>query len=207
MRENRCEWGCFTQLPADQQGCFHSCAYAVKRNPNNAQDPTALNLPIELCYNKCVDDLQASIHPTTQKALSPVWSNTAFDTCWACCPAGGGDGNGSACALKSSTPACVRQDPGGTTTCGDGGDYAFFTETGTVNKLLIEFEGGGACWDYATCSLAGIWRRQLTQQCSAIPRVIPNTFDNWSTIFVPYCTGDCNFGDTETTYQAHYHQT
>ncbi|MFP6630416.1 MAG: hypothetical protein VCC67_15410, partial [Myxococcota bacterium] len=26
---------------------------------------------------------------------------------------------------------------------------------GTVNKLVIDFEGGGACWNEFTCSVAG----------------------------------------------------
>ena len=27
----------------------------------------------------------------------------------------------------------------------------FFYKKGSVNKLVLEFEGGGACWSWATC--------------------------------------------------------
>ncbi len=39
------------------------------------------------------------------------------------------------------------------TICGDGSQYRFwYYDSPTSNNLLISFEGGGACWDYATCS-------------------------------------------------------
>lgn len=39
----------------------------------------------------------------------------------------------------------------GDTICARGTSYAFFFRRGTVNKLVVEFEGGGACWDKETC--------------------------------------------------------
>src|SRR4051812_18484919 len=45
--------------------------------------------------------------------------------------------------------------PGGDTLCARGGEYAFWVRPGTVNKVLIEFSGGGACWNETTCSVAG----------------------------------------------------
>src|SRR5690349_7759662 len=44
--------------------------------------------------------------------------------------------------------------PGGDTECALGGEYRFLVRPGDTDKLLIHFEGGGACWDGATCDPA-----------------------------------------------------
>jgi hypothetical protein len=36
------------------------------------------------------------------------------------------------------------------TGCGRGAPYSFFFRPGTVNKVVIDFEGGGGCWDALT---------------------------------------------------------
>src|SRR6476620_4065517 len=38
------------------------------------------------------------------------------------------------------------------TTCGNGSQYKFFTHRTDSRNVLFLFEGGGACWDYDTCS-------------------------------------------------------
>ena len=45
-------------------------------------------------------------------------------------------------------------EPGGDTICSRGQPWAFFFRPGVVNKLVVEFQGGGACWNYPTCSVA-----------------------------------------------------
>ncbi|MEO8359601.1 MAG: esterase, partial [Vicinamibacteria bacterium] len=40
--------------------------------------------------------------------------------------------------------------PGGDTICSDGSPFRFFVYRSDPSKLLIEFEGGGACWNAAT---------------------------------------------------------
>jgi hypothetical protein len=37
--------------------------------------------------------------------------------------------------------------------CQDSSAYTFFAKRGTENKLLMYYEGGGACWDTFTCCL------------------------------------------------------
>src|SRR5262249_60953524 len=37
--------------------------------------------------------------------------------------------------------------------CVDGSPYKFFARRGTVNKLVMYYQGGGACWEQTTCSL------------------------------------------------------
>ena len=34
-------------------------------------------------------------------------------------------------------------------------DYMFFAKRGTNNKVLMYYQGGGACWDALTCGFAG----------------------------------------------------
>ncbi len=38
--------------------------------------------------------------------------------------------------------------------CSNGTPWVFFVKRGSVNKLLMYYQGGGACWDYVTCSAA-----------------------------------------------------
>jgi len=39
------------------------------------------------------------------------------------------------------------------TLCGNGSQYKFwYYDSPTSTNLLVMFEGGGACWDYETCS-------------------------------------------------------
>src|ERR1041384_7604860 len=80
-------------------------------------------------------------------------------------------GLGVACLLAPAAVGCGSDDsppplprglqpgwneiaPGGATTCALGGPYAFWVRPGTVNRLVIDFQGGGACWDALTCGLA-----------------------------------------------------
>ena len=41
----------------------------------------------------------------------------------------------------------------GETECADGSQYKYYAYPGTENKLVVDFQGGGACWDDGTCSL------------------------------------------------------
>ncbi|MCJ0824407.1 pectinacetylesterase family protein [Luteimonas sp. 50] len=106
-------------------------------------------------------------------------------------------------------------------TCGNGSPYKFFVNRvpGTRNTLVY-MEGGGACWDYASCSgrdgvrgarnpdgipddymsIANPAARMVTP---FITRVTP--FDavktqQWNLVYVPYCTGDIYSGDRVSVY-------
>ena len=45
-------------------------------------------------------------------------------------------------------------EPGGDTICSRGQPWAFFFRPGVSNNLVVEFQGGGACWNDLTCSVA-----------------------------------------------------
>jgi hypothetical protein len=111
------------------------------------------------------------------------------------------------------------------TICSDGSQYRFwYYDSPTSNNMVISFEGGGACWDYATCSgQAGVLGAAHPngipvdyihdfepQYVSPIidgadpglpfrPRN-PIVTNGWDMVYVPYCTGDVHVGNRVVTY-------
>lgn len=101
--------------------------------------------------------------------------------------------------------------PGGSTICSRGKTYAFGVNPGKVNKLVVDFEGGGACWTYASCSFAGsLFKEDVDSTLKYMQtgyakgiydrKNTNNPFKDWYHVFVPYCTGDIHWGDKVTTY-------
>ena len=94
-----------------------------------------------------------------------------------------------------------------------GDDYSFYFKKGKRDKLVIFFNGGGACWNSTTC---------LASLQSALPTYVPsddlpsnnpllqdgvlnlnnpdNPYRDWSIAYLPYCTGDIHFGSKDTSY-------
>ena len=111
------------------------------------------------------------------------------------------------------------------TYCSDGSQYRFwYYDSPTSNNLVISFEGGGACWDYATCSGQagvlgaahpnGIPTDYITQFEPQYVSPIVNGADpgipgrpknpiatnGWDVVYMPYCTGDTHVGNRVVTY-------
>lgn len=110
--------------------------------------------------------------------------------------------------------------------CGDGSPYKFFVHTSTTgsHNLLFLFEGGGACWDYETCSGRagvigaanphGISDDYMTLFTAKYVSPIVNGADpglplrsredlvtrGWNIVYLPYCTGDVHVGNNTVTY-------
>lgn len=105
--------------------------------------------------------------------------------------------------------------------CGNGSQYKFFVNrVPNTRNTLIYMEGGGACWDYASCSgQSGIRGARnpdgipddymsLTNPGSSlvspfVVRLHPWTSvktQNWNIVYVPYCTGDVYGGDRVAVY-------
>jgi len=108
--------------------------------------------------------------------------------------------------------------------CGNGSQYKFFARrTGSPN-LLVFFEGGGACWDFDTCSGRagvlgaanpnGIADDYMTQFTAKYVSPLVNGADpglplrsrtdlvtkDWNIVYMPYCTGDVHIGNRTATY-------
>mmetsp|Transcript_125215 Transcript_125215/g.400234 ORF Transcript_125215/g.400234 Transcript_125215/m.400234 type:complete len:497 (+) Transcript_125215:62-1552(+) len=88
--------------------------------------------------------------------------------------------------------------PGGSTACLDSDAYFFQVVKGRLDKLLIFFQGGGACWnklsyDAQMCrtkseahSLSGILNSSSTA----------NPYWDYTKVVVTYCSGDMHAGNT-----------
>ncbi len=105
--------------------------------------------------------------------------------------------------------------------CGDGSEYKFFVNLapGTTNTLIY-MEGGGACWDYESCSgksgvrgarnAHGIPDDYMDGKKPATNMISPLIYRNhpyskvetqaWNLVYIPYCTGDIYAGDRTVTY-------
>jgi hypothetical protein len=96
--------------------------------------------------------------------------------------------------------------------CGDGSTTGLAVNRGSGSDLLVFFDGGGACWDYATCAAGAAVDKDYGQakfQVEAqdfIPSSLtdranlPPTLAGASIVFVPYCTGDVHGGDNVKEY-------
>eukprot|EP00644_Phytophthora_capsici_P000255 jgi/Phyca11/99597/e_gw1.4.633.1 len=128
------------------------------------------------------------------------------------------------CAIDSLTPSdddgSVLIYPGGNTRCAFD-DYTDSMTTFSTNstyffqvfpnggsdksKLMIFFQGGGACTDEEACSFglqcslgssATLTTAATASNAGVLNRSISdNMFKDWNIVFVPYCTGDVHAGN------------
>ncbi|CAB1079582.1 hypothetical protein JY97_02475 [Alkalispirochaeta odontotermitis] len=88
--------------------------------------------------------------------------------------------------------------------------FTFFAKKGTVNKLVIYFQGGGACWDSVNCLYAPTYTQQQVETIESFADTAgmgifdtanrKNPFKNWYFVYIPYCTGDLHSGASDTEY-------
>lgn len=202
---------------------FHSVASAADTAPG-----AALRQYISESYQKLTPAQKAKLNPTT--------GSTRIKT-----PSPGQRPNietlGQANAMSLWGNYEKVEIPGAT--CGDGSPYKIFVMRantaidrylGNDRRLTIQFEPGGACWDYLSCS------GQLGLKGAAHPDGIPDNFMDlnayldpnvpggsmnavlspvimkfhplgqsvktayWNKVFLPYCTGDVYIGNKVATY-------
>jgi len=109
--------------------------------------------------------------------------------------------------------------------CSNGSQYRFwYYDSPTSNNMVISFEGGGACWDYPSCSGQtgilgaanpnGIPADYITQMKAKYVSPLINGADpgipgraknnivtnGWDMVYMPYCTGDVHVGNRVVTY-------
>jgi hypothetical protein len=95
----------------------------------------------------------------------------------------------------------------------------YYYRKGTADGLVVLFNGGGACWNAATCSkprlagdraffsgkddqdAVGVYKAELlpgdgpARMTGLLDRANPqNPVRDWSLLIVPYCTGDVPSG-------------
>ena len=101
-------------------------------------------------------------------------------------------------------------EPRGDTVCSDGSPYRFFVRPGNSDKLMVFFQGGGACWTGGSCDpdLEPTYRINLQevdpQQYNGIFLAgnPDNPLRDHSVVFAPYCTADVHIGDAVANYEA-----
>ena len=94
--------------------------------------------------------------------------------------------------------------------CSFGTPYHYFVKKGTVNKVVMYYQGGGACWSYNTCISLGTFDKDVNPAGSDNPNNTTtgfgdltnpnNSIKDWTIVFVSYCTGDVHFGDHRPFY-------
>jgi hypothetical protein len=116
----------------------------------------------------------------------------------------------------------VQLHPSTDAVCGNGTPYKFFVNrVPHTRNTIIYLEGGGACWDAASC------RGQTGIRGARNPGGIPDDYMNltnpgaalvspfvfrehpysrvktqqWNMVYVPYCTGDIYVGDSVQIYE------
>ena len=134
-------------------------------------------------------------------------------------PMDGGDAPASLPSLDALSDGWNELFPGGDTICARGGPFSFFVHPGKVDKVVVDFMGGGACWSAVSCAentdtfyfydtvdpvreavmegtlsgvgkLDGIYNRSRDD----------NPFKDWHHVVIPYCTGDLHWGDNSQDY-------
>lgn len=95
--------------------------------------------------------------------------------------------------------------------------YSFWVRRGASDRLVIFFDGGGACWDDLTCSVPWLATGRSDDgfyKAEILPNDNPNRFGglfalnnprnpvrDWSFVYVPYCTGDVHLGSNTARYR------
>lgn len=115
----------------------------------------------------------------------------------------------------------IRMAPQTGAVCGNGSPYKFFVNrVPHTRNTLIYMEGGGACWDYGSCTgtegvrgarnpggIPDDYMSLLNPGASLVSPFVTriSPFDavktqQWNIVYVPYCTGDIYSGDKVAVY-------
>ncbi|MET0881605.1 MAG: pectin acetylesterase-family hydrolase [Acidimicrobiales bacterium] len=98
--------------------------------------------------------------------------------------------------------------PGGDCQCADGSEFSFWSREGDPEKVVLFFQGGGACFTAEMCSFTdGTYTvqadgSQVTLGSAGVFDAAneANPLRDYSFVFVPYCTGDIHLGDAVHDY-------
>ncbi len=97
------------------------------------------------------------------------------------------------------------------TSCADGSDVGFLERRADPRKVVLYFEGGGACFSAETCGFDSPDKSYLSSS-EATPEMLAqrggifdaanpeNPLAEYSFVYVPYCTGDAHLGTRTARY-------
>ncbi|HEU4740329.1 MAG TPA: pectin acetylesterase-family hydrolase [Meiothermus sp.] len=93
------------------------------------------------------------------------------------------------------------------TMCSDGSPWKFYVSPGAANKVVLDFQGGGACWNEGNCNpqtatyTRAVQANELFLAQGIYNRLsTANPFYGWTHVFVPYCTADIHWGNATVQY-------
>jgi hypothetical protein len=101
--------------------------------------------------------------------------------------------------------------PGGATRCAFDTPYEFWVREGDPSRVALYLQGGGACWSLDSCDPRGRIAFDATIDSTDYRQRRDGIFDradksnpfrDYTSIFVPYCTGDLHLGARVTRYAA-----
>ncbi|MEO0492171.1 MAG: pectin acetylesterase-family hydrolase [Actinomycetota bacterium] len=86
--------------------------------------------------------------------------------------------------------------------CSDGSEYSYWVREGDPSKVMLFFDGGGACFSAESCDPSGsptysiAADDDLNQSTNGVFDLDnpENPVGDWTMIFMPYCTGDVHIG-------------
>lgn len=120
----------------------------------------------------------------------------------------------SAGTLSFAAPASrtLNYAPSCAGTPGSARDFAVFVKPGDPERVILFFQGGGACWDGKNCT--GVNTTTYTQVYdSQDPWVLKyayggmmdyqspaNPYKDWTYVLAPYCSADVFWGSVDRTY-------
>lgn len=99
--------------------------------------------------------------------------------------------------------------PGGETTCAYGDEYSFFVRPNEdSDKLMIYFQGGGACWDGFNCADTGFKTFASEIDPAGLDASVglfdfqnpANPAADYNVVHISVCTGDVHTGDNTMQY-------
>ncbi len=107
---------------------------------------------------------------------------------------------GSASAQTATPASPWTQIPLDGAVCARGTPYSFFVHSGSPDKLMVYFEGGGACWSADTCKPGGPYDSSVQpDELKPYGGIFDfsdarNSVADYSVVVVAYCTGDVHTG-------------
>lgn len=110
--------------------------------------------------------------------------------------------------LSNLPQGWTKIEPAGDTRCAHNTPYAYWVRPGTSNNVFVYFQGGGGCYSAETCGVRGSYKEGVTDTDNpelTIGGVFnldnpENPFQDYTMVFVPYCTGDVHSGNRVETY-------
>ncbi len=163
----------------------------VDERYNEAWDAAAASCPSGADADDVADHIDEFVDEAVLATIvSPNVSSDQFDTI---------SPTGSTAYLgRDMSATCVFDTP-----------YHFFAKRGTVNKVVMYYQGGGACWEQLTCQIP-VCDDNVNPNGSDNPNNVStgfadldnseNPFRDWHIVFVSYCSCDIHYGDIAQDY-------